>query len=957
MAFNKTKTLEAAQKYLNSGKIPQAIAEYQQILRAEPEDQVTLMTVGDLYVRVGDAQQALVFFEKLAQIFNSDGFISKSIAIYKKMAKIAPDDIMPLERLGELYVQQGVMSEARPIFLQLAEAHMKANRTQPAIEVLRKLLDLAPDNMRVQQRLADLYLAIGQEKEASAAFISTAQRLLDKGDSAEALKMAEKAVQASAKNPAAVAMKARCLAAANRPKDAMELLSKLPPSMMGPETSTLLTELYLQNGQSEGAMQLARKAFSEGPAKFGLVFGVIHGLLEGGETDRGLALLGEIRAGVTQAGETERLTSALQIAIDRTPGQLEPIEWLADVYRGTGDPFHLPEALGQLADAAMAAGDTEKAKNALEELVSKDPENEGYKQRLRDLYARLGMETPGTLETSIETVVPFQEEMAAAEVPVEAVPAQDGKLDEDTERYINQALTDVDLFTSYGLNQKGIDLLENVLKRAPGHPPTLEKLLDLHLGAGNEKRTSEIAGQLEEYYSGKNDSANADKFAELRRRFQRAAARTEEAAGAATPAQEFPVPFEVAPPAPEPPAEAAEEITVVEAEAEPQSGAHEVDLSAEWAMMTEQAAPAAAPAEPPQEAASGFEDIPLEIEVTEEEETPIEPPPAALPAEQAPVTVEEPAPAPPEPVAEEAVPYDFSADAIAAEAPAAPAAETPAAEPPVEAAPEPIPSEAEAAELFSEVAAELTEAPAAPPEPAATAPEEMGTIEYEFESVAGAEEPAPAEEVPAPAVAPMSSSQFLSELGEELGDFELHPAKEEKPAPEAEKKASPKAGKPAAPKESKAEDQLREVFDEFRADMGEATEAEEEGEDLETHYNLGIAYREMGLAEEAIGEFQKVAKAVQSGRPFKYSMQCYTLLGLTFMDKGQPKISAIWYEKALKTPGLDPESVMAVRYDLGIAQELAGEYKAALESFSQVYAMNIDYRDVGERIAELHKKT
>ena len=77
---------------------------------------------------------------------------------------------------------------------------------------------------------------------------------------------------------------------------------------------------------------------------------------------------------------------------------------------------------------------------------------------------------------------------------------------------------------------------------------------------------------------------------------------------------------------------------------------------------------------------------------------------------------------------------------------------------------------------------------------------------------------------------------------------------------------------------------------------------------------------------------------------------------LTFMDKGQPKISAIWYEKALKTPDLDPESVMAVRYDLGIAQELAGDTKAALDSFSQVYAMNIDYRDVGERIAELHKK-
>jgi hypothetical protein len=73
------------------------------------------------------------------------------------------------------------------------------------------------------------------------------------------------------------------------------------------------------------------------------------------------------------------------------------------------------------------------------------------------------------------------------------------------------------------------------------------------------------------------------------------------------------------------------------------------------------------------------------------------------------------------------------------------------------------------------------------------------------------------------------------------------------------------------------------------------------------------------------------------------------------MEKGQPAIAAIWYDRALKTPGLDQESVLALRYDLGVAQELAGDVKAAFTSFSQVYATNIDYRDVSERIAQLGK--
>jgi len=145
---------------------------------------------------------------------------------------------------------------------------------------------------------------------------------------------------------------------------------------------------------------------------------------------------------------------------------------------------------------------------------------------------------------------------------------------------------------------------------------------------------------------------------------------------------------------------------------------------------------------------------------------------------------------------------------------------------------------------------------------------------------------------------------------------------------------------------------LGDLFEEFRAELGELNK---DDEDLETHYNLGIAYREMGLLEEAISEFQKVAQSADKGPAFRYAMQCSTLLGLAFMEKGQPAIAAIWYERALKTPGLDQESILALRYDLGVAQELAGEHKAAFNSFSQVYAMNIDYRDVSERITLLGK--
>src|ERR1700682_913599 len=209
MAYNKSKNVEAAQKLLNQGKVTQVIAEYQQILKYEPRDQVTLMTIGELYIRQGETFQAIEYFERLAQLFVSDGFLTKAIAVYKRIAKLAPEEIRPLEKLADLYVQQGVMSEARPLFLQLAEIHLKGNRQAEAVTLLKKLLQAEPDNLRIQIRLADLYQAMGQTREAIEAYVSASQRAVARGDHAESEKLADRALKLDPKNMAGVIVQAR----------------------------------------------------------------------------------------------------------------------------------------------------------------------------------------------------------------------------------------------------------------------------------------------------------------------------------------------------------------------------------------------------------------------------------------------------------------------------------------------------------------------------------------------------------------------------------------------------------------------------------------------------------------------------------------------------------------------------------------------------------------------------
>jgi tetratricopeptide (TPR) repeat protein len=955
MAFNKSKNVEAAQKLLNQGKVAQAIAEYQQILKFEPRDQVTLMTIGELYIRQGETFQAIDYFERLAQIFVGDGFLTKAIAVYKRIAKLAPEEIRPLEKLADLYVQQGVMSEARPLFLQLAEIHLKNNRQPEAVSLLKKLLLAEPDNLRIQVRLADLYQAMGQTKEAMDSYISAAQRALARGDQAESEKLADKALKLEPNNLAALIVKARSYSSQGNLIKAAELLEEVPDLEKGGEQTELLLDLHVKNSNWDKATALALRVFEADEKNFGPMQKVVEALLGSGQGEKAMVILEKSRLPMIDAGEHEVVGKLLNELAAGLPGRIEPLDWLVELYGRTSDSFRLPDALAHLGDALAAEGQLDRAKLVLEQLVDREPESDSAKRKLNYVLRKMGLltaeEAPEVPEEHLQAEIPkapAPKLRSALEEPVPEVSAKtvqassEPALDEETQKFIAQSLTDVDLFASYGLTQKAIGLLEAILRRAPRHTPTLEKLLDFVLGAGDDRRTAELAAQLEQIHREGGDPRSSERFGELRRRFQRAAGLSDEelaisGAAAAPAVKESPAAdahdiaiHEVAAeatPEPAPPVAEAKpepaEVNAVAAAPEVKEEVQEVDLSDEWATLLDESragkATAGAPAAIPKPLAepASIE----EFQIGEES--------AVVPADEAPAV---------------------AAFDVASEAPSTPAEPHAFAE---------ISAEIPVANQAKEVPA--PEIPKKPAKPSETEFE----LDQDYELVLDPEPLVPAYDQKPPeapvahiaAAAPpagsgFASDQFLADLANEidgLGMDKLSPSfSGATPGAQAQSTVKQVAA-PASPTETGP---LKEVFEEFRAELGEMG-AEEE--DLETHYNLGIAFREMGLLEEAISEFQKVAKATERGRPFPYIMQCCTLLGLAFMEKGQPGIAAIWYERALQTPGNDPESTLALRYDLGVAQETAGEQDAALKSFSQVYAMNIDYRDVAERIAALQK--
>jgi tetratricopeptide (TPR) repeat protein len=174
-----------------------------------------------------------------------------------------------------------------------------------------------------------------------------------------------------------------------------------------------------------------------------------------------------------------------------------------------------------------------------------------------------------------------------------------------------------------------------------------------------------------------------------------------------------------------------------------------------------------------------------------------------------------------------------------------------------------------------------------------------------------------------------------------------------KPLPEA---AAPPSKITIAPAPAHQIDPgLAEVFEEYRLSAEAGAETASNG-DYETHYNLGLAYQEMDLFEEALKEFQVAVSMVTPGDGTPRFLQCCNLLGHCFMQNGVPQLALKWFSDGLNAEGASEDERQALRYELAATYEHVGELNRAIALFTEVYGKNVSYRGVSERLRALQTR-
>jgi tetratricopeptide (TPR) repeat protein len=132
-----------------------------------------------------------------------------------------------------------------------------------------------------------------------------------------------------------------------------------------------------------------------------------------------------------------------------------------------------------------------------------------------------------------------------------------------------------------------------------------------------------------------------------------------------------------------------------------------------------------------------------------------------------------------------------------------------------------------------------------------------------------------------------------------------------------------------------------ELFSAFR----EGVEKQVKGDDYDTHYNLGIAYKEMMLIDPAIEEFK-----IAMGDPER-TLECCSMLSICEQARGDLAAAVEWLRQGILAPGFPPEDGIGLRYDLAEIYLQQGHTSMASEEFKAVYDMDPDYRDVAARLA------
>ncbi len=234
MALDREKTLQNAQKLIEKKRFDRALEEYQRLVHDDPNDARTLLKLGDLQVRLQLSSDAMQTYDRVAKLYEAQGFAVKALAVYKQIRehiqKRSPElaeqfaHITP--RLAKIYTQLGLKSDAIQAYDEVATRLMRAGKRREAIDAFREMVELDRANPLSHVRLGEAFCQLEDYASARQAFTEAVDVLQRLSRDDDALRVIDRALHFE-NDPSLARTAAEILLRRGNRADGLQALTKL----------------------------------------------------------------------------------------------------------------------------------------------------------------------------------------------------------------------------------------------------------------------------------------------------------------------------------------------------------------------------------------------------------------------------------------------------------------------------------------------------------------------------------------------------------------------------------------------------------------------------------------------------------------------------------------------------------------------------------------------------------
>jgi tetratricopeptide (TPR) repeat protein len=469
---DKAKILELAERQVKAGRTEEAIVEYKKLLSGEAPDISINNIIGDLYLQLGRNEEAVRAFQAVAGYYESRSYFSQALAIYKKISKIDPENVIMLVRLGDLLNSQGFTAEARREYLKAEQKLRREKRVKELMFLYDKLIKLERDNIAYKLTMAELLRQEGFIEEAVVQLNDAAEIHLSRNELGEAEKIIDQARRLKESDQRTMTNLVEILKRSNRRKYALELVGQiLKKDEDNVHFQTLLGSLYLEERELDRSEDILSRIVAAHPVetRARIKLGKVYALQD--RAEKAYELFEPLIASMVKKQKEDKAVGLLGIVLSSEHLCLPALERLAAIYKAKNHKSYLEIVNRVILEEARAKGLTEKMFVAVAELLELRPRDKDLVREYRELRRGFGFVDEKTGEADTLSAIEAEEED------------------------IDLLLARVDIYISQGLVRNARRILENLNIRFP-HSPKIEGKIAALDEVKAEIRAEEIQGAV-----------------------------------------------------------------------------------------------------------------------------------------------------------------------------------------------------------------------------------------------------------------------------------------------------------------------------------------------------------------------------------------------------------------------------------------------------------------------------